>query len=123
MSLLADRKRSLEAVPVVNPRLGVQEGDNGRVTLVVPAERSDPPRWRRMLFPLPRPTETTVDLDPIGSYVWRLCDGARRVRDIILEVADRYQLARREAEISVVHYLKVLGERGFIGMEMERQDD
>ena len=64
-----------------------------------------------------------MDLDPIGSYVWRLCDGARPVRDIILEVADRYQLARREAEISVGHYLKVLGERGFIGMEMEQQDD
>ena len=119
----AQRKRSLDATPVRNPRLLVQKETNSRVALVAPREMTKRPRWQRMLFLLPGPREHTVELDQIGSLVWSLCDGSRSVREVILAVADRYQFARREAEVSVLAYFRSLGKRGFVGMKMGEEDD
>lgn len=124
MTTAADqRKRSLDARPVANPGLAVREGDAGCVVLAAPKELTRRPRWQRLAFLVPRERELSVELDRMGSFVWKRCNGEHRVRDIILSFAERHQFARREAEVSVLSYLKTLGERGFIGMQMDEDDD
>ena len=118
----SDRKRSLDARPATNPGLVVKTRDDGCVTLVVPATLTKRPRWQKAIFLLPREGERKVDLDVVGSFVWGLCDGEHRVRDVILALAERYQFSRREAEVSVLGYLRNLGERGFIGMKIGEDD-
>ena len=118
-----ERKRSLDARPVPNPGLTVREGRDGGVVLVAPKELTRRPTWQKVMFLVPRQRELSIELDQLGSVVWSLCDGKRRVRDIILTFAERHQFARREAEVSVLSYLKTLGERGLLGIRMDKNDD
>ena len=61
-----------------------------------------------------------LTLDEIGSFVWRLCDGNHSVREIIRALAARYKLHRKEAEVSVVAYLRTLAKRRLIAVAVPR---
>ena len=57
-----------------------------------------------------------MSLDEIGSLVWELCDGEHSVRHIVRALAERYKLHRKEAEVSVVAYLRMLAKKRFIAI-------
>ena len=57
-----------------------------------------------------------LQLDELGTAVWDMVDGQRSVREIVAEFADTHRLERKEAEVSVTHFLRMLGQRGLIGM-------
>lgn len=57
-----------------------------------------------------------IQLDELGTAVWDMLDGQRSVRDIVAEFADTHRLEQKEAEVSVTHFLRMLGQRGLIGM-------
>lgn len=58
----------------------------------------------------------TVELDALGSAVWRLIDGRRSIGGIAAALADRFGLDAREAELAVAEFLRQLGRRGAIAM-------
>ncbi|EHJ49245.1 hypothetical protein DFW101_3246 [Solidesulfovibrio carbinoliphilus subsp. oakridgensis] len=58
----------------------------------------------------------TVELDAMGSAVWRLIDGRRSLGDIAAALAGRFGLDAREAELAVAEFLRQLGRRGAIAM-------
>ena len=120
--IFSDRRRSLAARAIVNHKLEVEWSDEGRVVLTVPKGFIRRRGWHRYVFLLPRDQERRVELDTLGSFVWGLCEEKASVRQIILAVAERYRLSRREAEVSVIGYIKNLGTRGFIGLEVDRED-
>ena len=57
-----------------------------------------------------------LQLDELGTAVWDMVDGQRSVRDIVAAFADAHRLEQKEAEVSVTHFLRMLGQRGLIGM-------
>ena len=59
-----------------------------------------------------------VELDLIGSMIWQACDGKTRVREIIELLRREFRITAREAEISVTEYIKTLGSRRLIELEM-----
>jgi hypothetical protein len=61
----------------------------------------------------------TVELDAMGSTVWRLIDGRRAAGGIAAALAERYGLDAREAELAVAEFLRLLGRRGAIGVMEE----
>ncbi|HPD15203.1 MAG TPA: PqqD family protein [Planctomycetota bacterium] len=114
------REQSLASVPVRNAAIEEERTDEGEVRLVIPLRA---PRWA---WPLSRlfyvPKTRRVVLDEIGAYVWSLCDGERSVREIIQALSRRYKLHRKEAEVSVVAYLRQLARRGLLGIAVRRTD-
>lgn len=58
----------------------------------------------------------TVELDAMGSTVWRLIDGKRSVGAIAAALAGRYGLDPREAELAVAEFLRQLGRRGAVAV-------
>lgn len=58
----------------------------------------------------------TVELDALGTTVWRLIDGRRTAGDIAAALAARYNLDPREAELAVAEFLRQLGRRGAIAV-------
>lgn len=111
------RQESLQCVPVKNPELQEQE-TNGELRLTY-AVRVKP--WFSRVFKTVAGRENdTIDrklqLDTLGTSVWRMIDGVRNVDDIIRLFQDDHKLNRREAEISVSSFLKELGKRGLIAM-------
>ena len=67
-----------------------------------------------------RPEEAPLrktELDEMGSMVWGLIDGDRTVHDIIREFSEHYQLHPKEAEVSVTQFIRMLGNRGLVGLK------
>lgn len=115
------REQSLASVPLRNQAIEVEETDAGEVRLVIPLRAAWWARLLSRLFYVPK--KRRVVLDEIGSYVWGLCDGRRNIRDIIQALAGRYKLHRKEAEVSVVAYLRQLARRGIIGIALLKPGD
>lgn len=57
----------------------------------------------------------TVELDAIGSFVWRMIDGRTTVGEIGAALAARYNLDADEARLAVAEFLRQLGRRGAVG--------
>lgn len=90
--------RSPAAVPVRNPAVTTRRNDDGTVTLLVP------------------PDGRTISLDEIGSYVWESCDGETTIEELADALAAKYQLQRKEAQMSTVDYLKTLVKDDLLGI-------
>jgi hypothetical protein len=108
------REQSLGSIPVRNELIEAEETDDGTVRLTIPRRDDWWVRAAARFFYVPK--QRRVTLDEIGSFVWALCDGQHTVRDIIRALAARYKLHRKEAEVSVVAYLRTLAKRRLVAI-------
>lgn len=108
-----DRRRSLAAIPVKS-RAIVEERQvsDDKLVLIAHFQR------RRTFFSrwLPDTIEKRVELDELGAFVYALIDGKRNVGEMIDAFIAEYPLNRREAELSVVKFVRSLAERRMIAI-------
>ena len=117
------REEALRAVPCRNPQLRWEEREPDRATghpvavvvLRVPRRQDGWPGVLNRFVAGPEYRE--VILDELGTDVWQLCDGVTSVELIIRELAQRHRLGRREVELSLTEYLRILARRGFIQLQ------
>lgn len=64
-----------------------------------------------------RPMIKHLELDEMGTFVWRLIDGDHSVRQIAEKFTAHYEVQAREAELSVTAFIKTIGQRGIIGLK------
>lgn len=112
------RREFLALRPLRNPNLGWEETE-GRVVLVIPRPNTIQVKLLNIFFPVPK--ERKVVLDPIGSNVWRHCDGQTTIEKISKSLQDEYKLGAREAELSLRQFFQDLGKRGYIGFAVEKK--
>lgn len=62
------------------------------------------------------PATKTIELDEFGAQVWSRCDGAHSVEQLITFTCDTYKLNRRQAEVSVITFMRMLAQRRLIGL-------
>jgi len=113
------REQSLASVPVRNQAIETEETEDGEVRLIIPLRQT---WWARVLarvFYVPKTRR--IALDEVGSFVWGLCDGKHNIRQIIQALCQRYRLHRKEAEVSVVAYLRQLARKGIIAIAVLRE--
>jgi len=112
------RARALDCVPVRNPQITEQKNDNGEVCLAYQVRVR--PWFQNIVRKISgRPDaviERKLQLDSLGTVVWQMINGQRRVREIIKDFQAMHKLNSREAEISVTAFLKDLGRRGLVVM-------
>jgi hypothetical protein len=111
------RWRALDAVPLRNQHCSVEKTDSGQVRLSVPVRQTWLTRVARRLTSLPEYKK--IELDEIGTYVWKQCDGRTNVKALIQKVSKRFKLSYREAEVSLTQYLKMLAQRNVIGLAVD----
>jgi hypothetical protein len=112
------RQQSLAARPLRNTAVGVKKMENGDIELTVPRRRDWLGKLLALLFYIPK--ERRVLLEGIGSQVWELCDGEHSVAQMIGWLAEKHKLDPREAELSLVQYLRTLGKRKLIAFAVPR---
>ena len=109
-------RRMLEAIPRQNATADVKEREDGSLQVMVGLR---PPRW--LIPPLKwfikLSTRKYVEIDPIGGDVWRWCDGAQTVEDVVDAFAVKYRFSFHEARIAVTGYLRSLIQRGIVAIE------
>ncbi|MBW2147246.1 MAG: PqqD family protein [Deltaproteobacteria bacterium] len=115
------REQALNAVPVRNEAVNTQYGDNEEAILTFYVQQRG---WLVSMLRFLRKPDTIsmqkrLQLDEIGTLIWQLSDGKTSVLDMIDLLCDRYRLHRKEAEKSLLAFLRMLGERGLIAMELK----
>lgn len=113
------RREFLALKPLRNPNLTWEEVED-RVVLRVPRPDTLQVKLVNIFFPVPE--ERKVVLDPIGSDVWRACDGQTTIAEISKILGRNYKLGTREAELSLQQFFKDLGRRGYIGFAMPKSE-
>ena len=109
------RGASLVSRPMRNPALKAERREDGTVLLRVPP---NPSRWARLLARLLRlkDMERRISLDELGTAVWDMCDGETTVRTMVERFRRTHQLNAKEAEVSMVAYLRTLAKKSLIGI-------
>ena len=114
-----DRRRSLALKPVRNLKVpwAPQDGP-GPVVMEIPLERRPVPKpllWlASRLARAEPPASRRLELDPVGSSVWRWSDGHRTVRELIWLLAAEYHLNRKDAEVALLEFLGQLSSRNLL---------
>ena len=103
------------------PHGGVKShaSDDGRALMLV--VRRKPFRSRLIEAVAPVVRERRIELDEVGTAVWNMLDGRRSVREVIERFSEEFGVNRREAEVSVLDFLKSLMGRGLLSMQVPRQ--
>jgi hypothetical protein len=107
----------LNSRPARNELLSWEKTEAGEVQITVQRQDTWKVRLLSKVFYIPK--ERKITLDAIGTEVWQLCTGRATVAQIIEALAVKYQLNRKEAEVSLLSYLKTLGQKRFIGFVLE----
>ena len=68
------------------------------------------------------PTTKTIELDEFGAAVWEKCDGKHSVEQLVMFTASAYKLNRRQAEVSVVSFMRMLAQRKLIGLDKSKSE-
>lgn len=114
------RKQALACIPLANPEIKIKTKEEG---ILLEYEVEVKP-WFRGIFKWTTGKESNIitkklQLDAIGSAVWSMIDGKLSVKEIIDLFQRQHQLEPREAEISITHFFKDLGNRGLLAMKPE----
>ena len=120
---MADKKKkpwtkqeALSCIPERNPEIEEFVPDTGGLILSFPVMYK--PFFMRLQRLLRSNVQKTfrrkIQLDGLGMDVWSLLDGKRDVKAVIKDFAGLHGLNNKEAEISVTHFLRSLGQKGLI---------
>ena len=117
------RQRSLQSRVLLSKEAEWELTDQGLVRVVQKVQRPAKLRLLRLLASMPAGASVekrTVELDLIGSMIWQACKEKVRVCDLVELVRREFQISYREAESSVTEYVKVLGGRGLLGVQVPK---
>lgn len=67
------------------------------------------------------PDDKQVELEPIGAFVWNLCDGKRTVQGITEALQREFKITKVEAEASLLAFLDTLMKRRYVALEMPKK--
>jgi len=103
-----DRRQSLAGIPALDPEVQIAPRDGTTVFLKTKIRRGDGflDRFR------PPVMDKSYELDEFGTFVVQQMDGKRSVMLIIDAFQGRFGMSRREAELGVVAFIKMLMHRG-----------
>ena len=107
----------LNSRPARNELIGWAKNDNGEAQITVTRQDTWRVRLLSKVFYIPK--ERKITLDEVGTEVWQMCDGRTTVAQMIDSLGKKYTLDRKEAEISLLSYLKTLGQKRFVGFLIE----
>ncbi len=111
----------LSSRPARNSALDWEKTDDGEVQIkVTRQDDSWKVRLLSKMFYIPR--QRKITLDELGTEVWSLCDGKNTVGQMIEALSEKYQLNRKEAEVSLLNYLKTLGQKRFVGFMLDKPE-
>ena len=103
----------LNSRPARNEALTWAETESGEARITVRRQENWKTRLLAKAFYIPE--ERNITLDEVGTQVWGMCDGRTSVGQMIEGLRERYKLDRKEAEVSLLAYLKTLGQKNFVG--------
>ena len=92
----------------------IAEGEEAAgAKLTVPRREDRTGQLLSWIFKIPQ--SRVIELDEFGAQIWERCDGKHSVDLLIKHTCDTYKLNRRQGEVSVLTFMKMLVQRRLIG--------
>jgi hypothetical protein len=118
--LTADQLRASK--PARNPEVTFTTDEEGGIQLEAPLDHSARGKFAGMLArKLKVPASRKFELEPVGAYVWELCDGSQTFETIAKKLRERFKMNRLEAEAALAAFLQMLGRRGLITIAVKKR--
>ena len=114
------REAMLGSKPARNDLLEWKKTEDGEVAVVLKRGDTWKVKFLSKIFWIPE--SRTIVLDSVGSQVWEMCDGKTTVKAMIQSLSETHKLNLKEAEISLLAYLKQLGQKRLVGFIVEKKD-
>ena len=108
----------LASRPVRNEAIQWERDENGEVCITLVRARSWKVNLLSKLFYIPE--RRKLILDEVGAGVWEMCDGRTSVETMIRRMSAQYKLNPKESEVSLLHYLRQLGQKRLLGFLVEK---
>lgn len=113
------RRQFLALRPFRNPKIEQSDAE-GRVLLTITPPDTRLSKVLGFFLPLsPEERRKRVVLDPLGSHVWRMCDGETSMEAISKSLQKTFKLGTLEAEQSLRQFFQTLGKRGYVGFAQD----
>ncbi len=95
--------------------------EHGAITISAPLAESGKrfERWIQKLAK--RPAVKSFELEPVGAFVWTLCDGKHTFDTMSRKLREKYKMSRTEAEASLQAFLYMLSQRGLLTIYYPKQ--
>jgi len=113
------RRDVLESIPIRNTQIEWERAEKGEIRINLPLKKT---WWTKFLSTiLLAPKKKVLMLDELGTKVWNMCDGNKKVEDIIQALCRDLNMNRKEVETSLLHYLRQLAARGLVGLGITKK--
>lgn len=102
--------------PVRNTFVEANENEDGTILLCAPLSTQGTGMLGRLAKRAGKPDVKQFELETIGAFVWRLCDGNTTFDGISKKLAAEFKLSKLEADASLGAFLQMLSQRRLITM-------
>jgi hypothetical protein len=103
--------------PMRNPVVTEIPGEDGALLLEAPLILQGKGFAGWMAKRMNAPETKTFELEPVGAFVWALCDGKNTFDTISRKLRERYKMNRLEADAALTAFLQMLGQRRLITLK------
>lgn len=110
-----------KARPTRNPVVTWIEAPDGSAQLTAPLAATGKGFWAAMARKAGKPDEKTFELEPVGAFVWNLCDGKHSFETIARKLQGRFKMNRLEAETALLAFLQMLGRKRLITLSVNQR--
>lgn len=107
----------LQAIPVKNAAAEITETSSGISARIF--NKKNDSRFFLLRWIVPYKPYRTIQLDSIGSYIWRLCDGKHTVENLCDIFAQDYKLTFHEARSGLTDYISKLIKSGVLAISIQ----
>lgn len=102
--------------PTRNPFVKMESLEDGSMVLQAPLSSQGKGIMGKLAARAGKPDIKNFELEPIGAFVWGLCDGKHTFEGISKRLREEYKLNRLEADASLSAFLQMLSQRKLITM-------
>jgi hypothetical protein len=114
------REAMFGSKPTRNDLLEWEKTEDGEASITMKRGDNWKVRILSKIFWIPK--QRTLILDQIGTQVWEMCDGRTTVEAMIRRLSRNHKINEKEAEISLLAYLKKLAQKRLVGFIVEKGD-
>ena len=114
------REAMFKSKPVRNDDLAWKKNEADEVVVTLTRSETWKIRLLSKIFWIPE--KRSLVLDEIGAQVWEMCDGRTTVEAMVKRLSAIHKLNFKEAEVSLLAYLKKLGQKRLVGFVVAKDD-
>jgi hypothetical protein len=104
--------------PLRNPVVRQELAEDGALLLIAPLIQQGSGFAGLVAKWMKAPDQKRFELEPVGAFVWNLCDGRHSFEGISKRLREEFKMNRIEADAALLAFLQMLSQRRLIALTM-----